>query len=302
MLRSFTLPLFLAALVSCVPAAIPSAGLEMLTMAEGSVGRSGLTRRFVRQFTNYAEPDGPLYTGEHVPAAPATPNELVVVSYNVQYGEAIDETIKAFRTIAPLPEAGIVLLQEMDAPGVERLARELGYNYVYYPSSVAHDGDDFGNAILARWPIVEPRKVILPGLHPLTGQQRTATRAVVQIGELEVLAYSAHLEIATAPPALRQEQVAALVADVPEDAGAVVVGGDFNIMTGRGVSALAARFADGELLHGSAGNGPTIKRYGLRVAAPDHVFARGFNVAGSGVLLGVSASDHYPVWVRLEKQ
>lgn len=270
-------------------------------MAEGSVGRSGLTRRFVRQFTNYPEPHGPLYAGEHAPAAPAAPDELVVVSYNLRYGEAVEETIQAFRTTAPLPEAGIVLLQEMDAAGVERLARELGYNYVYYPSSVAHDGDDFGNAILARWPIVEPYKLILPGLHPLSGQQRTATRAVVRIGDVEVLAYSAHLEIATAPPAMRQEQVAALVADVPADANAVVVGGDFNVMTGRGVSLLAARFADGELLHGSAGSGATIQRYGLRVAAPDHVFARGFNVAGSGVLVGVSASDHYPVWVRLER-
>jgi endonuclease/exonuclease/phosphatase family metal-dependent hydrolase len=124
----------------------------------------------------------------------------------------------------------------------------------------------------------------------------------VRIDDKEVLAYSTHLEIATAPAAMRREQVAALVADVPAEAEAVVVGGDFNIMTGRGVSVLAAGFADGELLHGSAGNGPTIRRYGVRVAAPDHVFARGFEIADSGVLVGVAASDHYPVWVRLARQ
>ncbi len=294
--------LLLAALIGCAPAVIPPAGLETLMTVNDAEGGLGLTRRFLHQFTNYPEPDGPLYRGAYAPVPAAAPDELVVVSYNLRYGAAISETIKAFQTVAPLPEAGIVLLQEMDAAGVKALARELGYNYVYYPSSIARDGDDFGNAILARWPIVEPTKLVLPGLHPLTGQQRTATRAVVQIGDVDVLAYSTHLEIATAPAAMRREQVAALVADIPADASAVVVGGDFNVLTGRGVSMLATRFAEGELLHGSAGNGPTIQRYGVRVAAPDHVFARGFNAAGSGVLVGVAASDHYPVWVRLERQ
>ena len=91
---------------------------------------------------------------------------------------------------------------------------------------MAEDGDDFGNAILSRWPLSDARKIILPGLYPLSGQQRTTTRATARVGgadvghadvgHADVVLYSTHIEIATAPLALRTEQMAAVLADVPE--------------------------------------------------------------------------------------
>jgi len=256
------------------------------------------------QTMNYTDPAGPLLSGRFAPATlpmvvPPAPDELVVVTYNLRYAEAIEEAVTAFQTVEPLPAADFILLQEMDEAGVVALARALGYDYVYAPASVAEDGDDFGNAILSRWPLREMSKIILPGLHPLTGQQRTATRATARVGGWDVLLYSTHIEIATAPVALRAGQMAAVLADVPDTAERVIIGGDFNTVTGQGVRTLAEQYAAGELNHATPGLGPTLTRFGLRPSAADHLFTRGFDVLEAGVLDDVSASDHFPVWARL---
>ncbi len=259
-----------------------------------------LSRRLQLGVENHTDAAGPLFTGQHAPVDPA-PDDLIVVSYNLRYGEELAAMVEAYRRDAPLPAADIILLQEMDEAGVAAVAAELGYNYVYYPASVAEDGDNFGNAILARWPISDPAKLILPGLHPLTGQQRTATRATVSVNGDDVLVYSTHIEVATAPPALRAGQIAAIVDDIPVDAARVVVGGDFNTVTSLGVDALAGQFAAAGLSHDTAELGPTFTRFGLRPSATDHIFSRGLARLDAGVVDGVTASDHFPVWVRFAK-
>lgn len=260
---------------------------------------AGLPQRVIAQMQNYDEPNEPFYSGAYADGEQGDAAEFVVVTYNLRYGEAIAEAIEAWRAERPLPVADIVLLQEMDEASVSAIARALDYNYVYYPASVAEDGDDFGNAILARWPISDPAKLILPGLHPLTGQQRTATRAIVHVGDADVLTYSTHIEIAAAPRSLREAQRAAILDDIPDDAPYVVVGGDFNTVTGRGVDALAGQFAAAGLDHDTAGLGATFTRFGLRPSAMDHIFSRGFERIDAGVLGGITASDHFPVWARL---
>lgn len=286
-------------LVGCGGGSAIAVGQESAMSIGDSAGDDGLIGGILPRMINHSDPDGPLFVGSSTAEPPADRAELVVVSYNLRYGEAIDETIRAYRENQPLSAADIILLQEMDETGVSSIAADLGYHYVYYPASVAEDGDNFGNAILSRWPITDPAKLILPGLHPLTGQQRTATRATVRVGESDVLIYSTHIETATAPASLRVGQFAAILDDIPADAPYVIIGGDFNTVTGRGVAALAEQFAVGELDHATAGIGPTFTRIGLRPSATDHLFTRGFEKLESGVLSEVSASDHFPVWARL---
>lgn len=285
-------------LAGCDGGAALASGPDALMALNDDVGGGTLFDDLMPRMNNHTDPTGPLFAGNTAPTPPAGTSELVIVSYNLRYGEAIDEAIQAFRSADPLPHADIILLQEMDEVGVGSIARELGYNYVYYPASVAEDGDNFGNAILSRWPISDPAKIILPGLHPLTGQQRTATRAVTHIGGTDVLVYSTHIEVATAPPSLREAQIAAILDDIPDDAPHVIVGGDFNTVTGRGVDALAAQFAERGLDHATAGVGPTFTRFGMRPSATDHLFSRGFDLMDAGVLGDVTASDHFPVWAR----
>lgn len=280
--------------------------LVLAGVAAVAVGRVAPTsprvmalRARLPQTRNYTDPAGPLLSGRFASDALPAPDELVVVTYNLRYAEAIEEAVAAFQTVAPLPAADFILLQEMDEAGVVALARALGYDYVYAPASVAEDGDDFGNAILSRWPLSDPRKIILPGLHPLSGQQRTATRATARVGEMDVLLYSVHLEIATAPPELRREQAAAVLADVPDDAPAVIIGGDFNTIMTRGVAGLAEQAAARDLQLLTAGLEPTLIRFGRPLARADHIVTRGFERLDGGVMSGVSASDHFPVWARL---
>ncbi len=297
------LALLLAALVAlagCDAGATSSYEMFTLSVGRSVIDADDLDDMSLAQTENHDDPHGPLFAGNFAPAAPAPPDALLVVSYNLRYGEAVAEAIRAYREVAPLPAADIILLQEMDEAGAGALARELGYNYVYYPASVAVDGDNFGNAILARWPIREPHKLILPRHHPVTGQQRTATRAVVDVAGTEVLVYSTHIETATAPPALRAAQFQAILDDIPDDAGHVIIGGDFNTVTRRGVANLARLYADHDLAHNSDGLGPTFTRFGMRPSATDHIFSRGFEQLEAGVLGELVMSDHFPVWVRLE--
>lgn len=255
-------------------------------------------RRVLPATVNYTEDDGPLYSGRNAPIAQPHPGELVAVTYNLHFGDALEDARLAFGGRRPRLAADFLLLQEVDATDVETLAAALDYDYVYFPASVAANGNDFGNAILSRWPLSEPAKLILPGLHPLSGQQRTATRATAQVGDATVLLYSTHIEIATAPVALRVAQMSAVATNVPPEAAQVIIGGDFNVVTARGVRALAALYEVEGLDHASRSAGPTMSRMGVRVAA-DHLFTRGFDVLEAGVLADVTGSDHLPVWARL---
>jgi len=258
----------------------------------------GGLRLLLPQTVNYTDSDGPLYRGQHATSAARPPDELLAVSYNLHFGDALDAARRAFEARDPLPAPDFLLLQEVDAAGTESLAAALNYDYVYFPASVAPDGDDFGNAILSRWPLSDAHKLILPGVHPLSGQQRTATRATARVGGREVLLYSTHIEIATAPVALRAAQMAAIATDVPADATAVLIGGDFNVVTGRGARALARLYADHDLDHASQTAGPTLTRLGVRAPA-DHLFTRGFEVSSAGAAGDMTASDHLPVWTRV---
>jgi endonuclease/exonuclease/phosphatase family metal-dependent hydrolase len=265
---------------------------------------------------NYLDPAGPLYryeassagpTGEAataVPPPPAAP--FRVVTFNIAYGVHVDRALEALRASVALRHPDLLALQEMDPPGVERVARELGLNAVYFPSGVhPKSGRDFGCALLSPWPLEEPRKLVLPHAARGTRLRRSAVSALVVRGAWRVRAYSVHL-----PSPLgvsggsRRQQVWTILADVEAAAGAepVVVAGDFN---SHGVGELFVR----------AGYAWHTRRVGatahwaLGGLSYDHVFTRGLTPAQdplAGAAFGVSdnrdASDHRPVWVLLEQQ
>ena len=287
-------------LVALMGSVVTGYALDGSAVAESArrPGIAGGLRLLLPQTVNYSDGDGPLYHGHHAPPGGRPPEELLVVSYNLHFGDALDEARRAFEAGRPLPAPDFLLLQEVDAADAEALAGALAYDYVYFPASVAANGEDFGNAILSRWPLSDAQKLILPGVHPLSGQQRTATRATARVASHDVLLYSVHIEIATAPGALRAAQMAAVAADVPATAEAVIIGGDFNVVTGRGARALARLYAGHGLDHATQDAGPTMTRLGVRAPA-DHLFTRGFEVSSAGAAGDMTASDHLPVWTRV---
>jgi len=252
------------------------------------------------QFKNYDDPLGPRFEGHFAGKQLANGVTLQVVTYNISQGRNVRPAVEEFRTSEPLQVADIILLQEMDEAGTEHVARELGYNYVYYPASLPFmHGRNLGNAILSRWPLTQSYKLILPYKHPAIRQTRIAVRARVTMGNRDIVVYSAHTEIYSTLVKHRRVQVAALVDDIGPGQGAVIAGGDFNTITRRGVKRIAGQFAEIGLVRASEGSGPSIRILGVRTAVTDHIFTRGFRVLASGVVDAARASDHLPVWTEL---
>ncbi len=255
---------------------------------------------------NFKDPAGPLYEGhEAAPAieegAAAATGAVRVVTFNIAFARHMDLALSVLRDNEALRAPDILLLEEMDSAGVERLARELRLNYLYFPSAIhPMSGREFGTAILSPWPLGEARKLVLP--HPAFGTrvQRAVTSGVVRRGGLRIRVYAVHLP---APGAVsadeRQEQVRIITADAATSRDPVIIGGDFNgrvvgsWFTSAGFSWVTDRLP------------ATSSALGLGFHwSYDHVFTRGLKpVAGrpaSGVVDPAGASDHRPVWVLLE--
>ena len=247
---------------------------------------------------NYLDGRGPVYSGrsEATPPPPVAGAPLRVVTFNIAYGREIDRAIEVLREAAPLRRPDVLCLQEMDAPGTERIASALGMSFVYYPSAVhPKTKRDFGCAILSPWRLLEPGKVVLPVAAAGSGVRRSAVRAVIERGGSRVRVYSVHLP---SPFGIgdeeRREQVLVLLADAERSKDPVVIAGDFNA---REVGRLIERAGYTWVTRNIA---PTTRFlfFGMRF---DHVFTRGLADGASRPSCGVvrdnrGASDHRPVW------
>jgi len=219
---------------------------------------------------------------------------LRVVTFNLQFSREVDRAIALFGSDPELREADVVVLQEMDAPGVERLAQALGYDYVYYPAAFhPRGGKDFGNGVMVRGRILSDHKVLLPHPSRSRGLQRIAVAADVEVAGRALRVYSVHLETpAEIWPWQRRQQVEAVLADADHLATPVVVAGDFNDRDLVGTQLQDAGFQ-------------WLSRAARRTVGPfawDHVFVRGMRLSSetSGVVRdNLRASDHRPVWADL---
>ncbi|MCP4361694.1 MAG: hypothetical protein GY796_27090 [Chloroflexi bacterium] len=251
-----------------------------------------------RRVTNFAEPDGPLFSGNFAQKPLIFNGRLKLVSYNIDKGRQVEQGLQDLQTLPPLIGADIILLQEMDEKGTEKIAAALGYNFVYYPASILQ-GQNFGNGILSRWTILRPQKLILPHTSRFNGQIRIAVRATVLVNGRPLLIYCVHTEIYTASVRHRRNQAAAVINDIPLDAEQVIVGGDFNTVSSRSIRRLTAQFSEAGLKRASKGAGGTVSKYATNSVAADHIFTWGFEALDRGKVKEAQASDHYPLWVEL---
>jgi len=242
--------------------------------------------------TNYLDPVGPVYRGSSH-AALEFDHAIRVVTFNIQFARHIDRAIEALGSHPELKSADIVVLQEMDAPGVEAIARALRMNYVYYPISVhPKSGRDFGNAVLSPWPIDESRKLLLPHTSWFLKQARGAVAARIRVEEKTVQVYGLHLgsPLATSGGD-RRRQAAAILADARSIRDPVIVAGDLNSY------GVGAEFEREGFAWPTKHVGGSVRGFSF-----DHVFVRGLPLSGSvaGVAHAVKdASDHRPVWADL---
>jgi endonuclease/exonuclease/phosphatase family metal-dependent hydrolase len=231
-----------------------------------------------------------------------TPSELLVVSWNVQFGVQAAAAAEALLVTPQLQDADVILLQEMDEHGTELVAEALGIEYVYVPASVhPQTGRNFGNAVLSRWPLTDHGVVFLPYTSSIQGQPRQVVHAVADLGEMRIRACSVHTEVPTLSPPKRRRQFAA-ISDVARawEGEPLIIGGDFNTLTRRGIDAVSSRLAPIGVRRVTEGAGPTLRRGG-REFALDHIYARSLTPVSCGVVAGLDASDHRPLWVRLTR-
>jgi endonuclease/exonuclease/phosphatase family metal-dependent hydrolase len=251
---------------------------------------------------NYAQDEGPVYFSSGTKQPPRHGDTLTVVTYNVELSTRIDAAIADISSSDELRRADLIMLQEMDYPGVARIARELGYNFVYYPAVWRPDTDrDFGNAVLSKWPLKEPQKVILPNLKAVRNMQRIATFTTVTIGEKELVCSSAHIEMFTMSRERRVEQVDSLSRAIPRDIPNIIVAGDFNSFRGSTLQSFDSLMTSAGLYRATEEVGWTAAfgLMGIFRFRLDHIYLKGFRVVDHGVVYGTEGSDHRPVWATI---
>lgn len=248
---------------------------------------------------NYSDPNDPYFAGSFAGENPKTVDALTIVSYNIWFGEDIDRALSEMKEIKSQNGLDILLLQEVDEIGTEQMARELKMNYVYFPAAIEPTyHKNFGNAILSRWPIINPQKLILPHKSLSNRMNRIATTATIRIPRDNILVYSLHTESVFSLPRHRKEQYTAVLNDIDPESKLVIVGGDFNSFSKETVEELENDYKLAGFVRASKGSGSTVAKYGIEMSS-DHIFAKGFVVEDAGKLAGAKASDHLPIWVTL---
>jgi endonuclease/exonuclease/phosphatase family metal-dependent hydrolase len=250
---------------------------------------------------NYLDPSGPFYETSYSKASPSPEGgQLNVVTYNIAYAKKIELALELLRETPQLRAPDVLALQEMDAPAVEEMARQLEMNSVYVPSAVHPSTDrDFGCAILSPWPLVEPAKVVLPIAGFGSGVRRSATRATVLRADQRLRVYSVHLPSPLGVTGLaRRQQIAVLLEDAAGSPDPVIIAGDFNSRD------VGQQLVEAGYSWPTRDVGTTSKFFFFGMSI-DHVFVKGLDSASEGTRSGAvedheGASDHRPVWVLLE--
>jgi endonuclease/exonuclease/phosphatase family metal-dependent hydrolase len=237
-------------------------------------------------------------------AEAAVPDSLLVVTYNIQYGEDVALALSDLRR-AGLDDPDVLLLQEMSPAGVDTVARALGLHAVYQPASLhPHHDREFGNAVLSRWPILDSQLLVLPHPHPWTGDRRIAVACDLDVAGRRVRTVSLHVATPVLTPGMRLEQATAVLEELVAGwTGPLIVGGDFNTSLPGDLPALRKEYRHRARLLPVPPAGCTIRWHPGRLVgarcALDHIFLRDLRAGSHGVARGAKASDHFPVWARV---
>ena len=240
---------------------------------------------------NYPHPSEPRYGGVSADQH-AAHDTLRIVSFNIEFSKEMRRSINILMTHPELRHADILLLQEMTAPATRMVADSLDMHHVYYPAIYNRLArQDFGNAVLSKWPIVEDAKLILPAHSRYAKTQRIATATTIQVGQRQVRVYSTHLGT---PADLGWEGRVAQISAILQNASVfplAIIGGDMNSEEiGRLVRERGYEWPTDTIPKGN-----TFGRL-------DHIFLKGLSTvdsAGAGTVpIPPGVSDHRPIWVR----
>ncbi len=245
-------------------------------------------------------------TAASIAQSPTAVPTLRVMSYNIHHGEGLDQKVDLER-IAKLitdAKADIVGLQEVDR-GVERtqkrdlpaeLAKLTGLT-VTFEKNIPHQGGEYGNAVLSRFPIKQSKNTHYKMIGQ--GEQRGVQHLVLDVRGREVLFLNTHLD-ARRDPAERESSVVELKAIIVA-AGTmpVILVGDFNSTPESRAIETARSFLTDTWSVVGKGNGFTIpvKKPTKRI---DFVWISSASIEPVKMdVLYSEASDHLPIVAEL---
>ena len=158
-----------------------------------------------------------------------------VMSYNIHHAEGIDGKLDVERIARVIidAKADIVGLQEVER-GTERIQRrdlpaelaKLTGLTARFDKNIPHQGGEYGNAVLSRYPIKQAKNTHLKSF--ANGEQRGVQQLVLDIAGREVLFVNTHLDHRRDPA--EREHSATELKDIVAAAGnkPVILVGDFN--------------------------------------------------------------------------
>ncbi|MFC3559778.1 endonuclease/exonuclease/phosphatase family protein [Pedobacter jamesrossensis] len=164
---------------------------------------------------------------------------LRVMAYNIHHGNPPSKEgfidLDAIAAAIKLQSPDLVALQEVDvntkrSGGINEavlLAQKLKMNF-YFAKAIAHDGGDYGVAILSRFPMSEGKTFMLPKNSDPRAEQRVLATAKIEIAKNTFIRFaSTHLDAqkTTENRILQAKEINQLLKD---EMLPVVLGGDLN--------------------------------------------------------------------------
>lgn len=230
------------------------------------------------------------------------PERLTVVAYNIRMGFGLDGRLdlNGLTEAVDRQRPDVVLLSEVDRAWLlngghdtlDLLADRLGMPYVFGPAA----DPVWGDAVLSRWPVSDPRTLPLPAVGAPTGAQALAV--MLDLGDgIRTAVVSTHLQ---PPPGRGPVVQARAVADFATRYAAgrpLVVAGDLNTEPG---DEAFEQFTNAGLVDALAAARPlpTSPADDPRQQI-DHIFVSPGLTASDPVAPRSTASDHLPVAVTL---
>ena len=242
-------------------------------------------------------------TFDRATPTPRPDHSLKIVSYNVNFLPNPAGIARDIATIPELADADFIFLQEATGSadgstnGAWVVGETLGMNALFSPG-VLFNGQEYGNAILSRYPLSSIEKFNLP-LSTSEGQnQRIALVAQANVDGMDITVSSMHLAVRF-PNTPTTDSSRANQADYAlERLGNgkhpnLIIGGDFNTANPLGTATLVARFLQYGLVSIHTATSRTFKNWPLKL---DHIFGHDWRSLKSGIAQSAIASDHYPIW------
>jgi endonuclease/exonuclease/phosphatase family metal-dependent hydrolase len=241
-----------------------------------------------------------------------------VATFNVHKGENLEELLASIQNNSNLQKVDLFLLQEIEShPGegesrAARLARGLGWNYVYAPARATSNGGTHGLAILSRFPLEDISVIPLPEFNlRFNTRRRIALAATAELNGRGMRLFNVHLDTRLNIGERLKQLQPVLEAAAKSTTEATLIGGDFNTNPLHWVGHVLPLFHSNQAQEldqfmGEKGfttplaqAGATLRRGVVRFRA-DSIYPRNLAVRAVGVESSVTSSDHAPVWLHLE--